>query len=259
MLDRTFEHGLGLFETFRTWNGQPTLLSMHIERLRRSAQELGLAVDPEQLPDARAVYSLVEANHASLPPGQDARLRLTLSGGCVDSSSSLWMTAGRLPPVSDAGAIIAGSFQITDDDPLSRHKTLNYWRKRIAHEQAVAAGFDDGLFVTADGLICETSRANIFLIEGGRLSTPAIDGPLLPGIMRSVVVARAALLDIVVEQSSIPLERIATADEAFLTNSVRGIIPIARLLDRQFPSPGPVTRRLWTEISQWLQSGGRSS
>ena len=42
VLDRTFEHGLGLFETFRTWNGHATLLDRHLDRLTRSAHELGL-------------------------------------------------------------------------------------------------------------------------------------------------------------------------------------------------------------------------
>src|SRR5271166_3903504 len=80
-LDRTFEHGLGLFETFRTWNGHPTLLDRHLERMERSAGELGLALDPKQLPDARAVEELIAASTSSLAAGDDARLRLTLSGG----------------------------------------------------------------------------------------------------------------------------------------------------------------------------------
>ena len=50
--DRTFEHGLGLFESFRTWNGHPTLLDRHLERLQNSARELGLPLEPGQLPDA---------------------------------------------------------------------------------------------------------------------------------------------------------------------------------------------------------------
>ena len=53
VLDRTFEHGLGLFETLRTWSGQPTLLPRHLDRLTRSAAELGLPHDREALPDAK--------------------------------------------------------------------------------------------------------------------------------------------------------------------------------------------------------------
>ena len=195
VLDRTFEHGLGLFETFRTWKGQPTLLERHLARIKRSAEELGLPLDPGQLPDSRVVFDLIAANRDSLNPSHDVRLRLTLSGGLATTPTSetvLWMTAGPLPPpVRESGVVITQTTQVTEDDLLARHKTLNYWRKRIAQAQAAATGSDDVLCRTPAGLICETSRANIFLVEGGRLSTPDLGGPLLPGVMRAVVLERA--------------------------------------------------------------------
>ena len=107
VLDRTFEHGLGLFETFRTWNGHPVLLDRHLERLRRSARELDLPLDDDDLPDARAVADLIEANRDSLAAGKDVRLRLTLSGGMATtppSLSVLWMTARPLSPPADNSA-----------------------------------------------------------------------------------------------------------------------------------------------------------
>ncbi len=75
VFDRTFEHGLGLFETFRTWNGHPSLLERHLERLWRSARELKLPLGAEALPDVRGVFELIEANRDSLAPRQDVRLR----------------------------------------------------------------------------------------------------------------------------------------------------------------------------------------
>jgi branched-chain amino acid aminotransferase/4-amino-4-deoxychorismate lyase len=52
------------------------------------------------------------------------------------------------------------------------------------------------------------------------------------------------------------MESLAGADEAFLTNSVRGMLPIARLINAELPAPGPVTRRLWSDIVSWLKRGG---
>jgi branched-chain amino acid aminotransferase len=260
VFDRAFEHGVGLFETFRTWNGHPVLLGRHLERIRRSARELDLPLDDDDLPDVRAVSDLIAANRDSLAPGQDVRLRLTLSGGVATtppSLSVLWMTAKPLlPPTRISGAVINLSMLVTTDDPLTRHKTLNYWRKRIAQAQAIQAGSDDVLCLTPDGLICETCRANVFLVKGRRLITPGLDGPLLPGVVRWVVLERARRLGIEVEEGPVPLERIATADEAFLTNSLWGILPIARLLDRELPAPGPATRQLWSDILPWLECGG---
>jgi branched-chain amino acid aminotransferase len=259
-LDRTFAHGLGLFETFRTWNGHATLMKWHVARVTKSAQALELHLDPADLPDARAVNELIEAFRGTVTSGLDVRLRITVSGGRADiagSKSLVWMTAGALPPSDHrSGAVITYEALVSPDDPLVRHKSLNYWRQRIAQAQAAANGTDDALYLTPAGLICETSRANIFLVESGRLYTPSTDGPLLPGVMRAAVIERAQSkgIDVVVEP--LPRHRIATASEAFLTNSVRGMLPIARLLDRELPAPGPVTGKLWADLLPWLESGG---
>jgi len=258
--DRTFEHGLGLFETFRTWNGHPTLLSRHVERMQRSAYELGLPLESGQLPDAQAVADLIEANRPSLPPGQDVRLRLTLSGALATtpaSGSVLWMTVGALPlPFHQRGAVVTQFIEVAAEDPLARHKTLNYWRKRIAHAQALAHGSDEVLCLSAERLILEATRSNIFLVEGRRLCTPGVDGALLPGVMRRLVLDRAARIGLEVEEGPLPLKRVGTAGEAFLTSSVRGMLPIARLMNAELPAPGPVTRQLWNDILPWLESGG---
>jgi branched-subunit amino acid aminotransferase/4-amino-4-deoxychorismate lyase len=260
VLDRTFEHGLGLFETFRTWNGHATLLGRHLERMCRSAGALGLDLDPSDLPDTSAVQRLSESS--GIADGRDIRLRVTLSGGLParsdgGSGATLWMTAGPLPqPPSGDGARILRSIIADPEDPLLRHKTLNYWRRRI--EQARAAGdhADEVLCVTPDGRICEGMRSNIFLVRSGRLITPRADGPLLDGIMRRVAIERARSCGIGVLEGAVTLDAIETADEAFLTNSVRGMLPIARLLHAELPAPGPVTQRLWGTVLPWLESGG---
>ena len=59
-----------------------------------------------------------------------------------------------------------------------------------------------------------------------------------------------------VTEEAFPIEHIATADEAFLTNSMRGIIPIAWLMEVRFPAPGPVAEALWSNTLNWLASGG---
>jgi branched-chain amino acid aminotransferase len=262
-LDRTFEHGLGLFETLRTWNGHATLLERHLKRLRQSARELGLPLEAAQLPDPSAVAALVAASGNLVAPGKDVRLRITLSGGRATepaSGSLLWMSAGPLPlERPGTGAVISTTLAVSRDDPLARHKTLNYWRRRLAHAEAVAAGCDDALCLTTNGLICEASRSNIFVVEGRRLCTPSLDGPVLPGVMRHLVLEWAEQAGLEVEETSLPVERIGSVDEAFLTNSVRGVVPIATLMGVEYPAPGPATQRLWNEILAWLERGGSTA
>lgn len=256
--DRTFEHGLGLFETFRTWEGHPTLLDRHLARLRASAGVLGLMVAVEELPDAEAVRRLAEACAGGQVPPRDLRLRIVLSGGSASERPVSWMTAGALPPSIPRGARIARAILTDPDDPLARHKTLNYWRRRIEQERAAAEGADEVLCVTPGGLVCEGTRSNVFLVRDGRLITPGADGPLLNGVMRRVVIERARGLGIGVEEGPVPTGVIDSADEAFLTNSVRGILPLAGLLSRGLPAPGPITQLVWDDVIAWLNSGGSS-
>jgi len=258
--DRTFEHGLGLFETLRTWDGHPTLLDRHLARLRRSARQLGLIIDPEDLPDASAVRRLKGVGPTA--GSGDVRLRIVLTGGVHGPSSdpeksTLWMSAGPLPPPTRTDGIrIVRSILADPDDPLARHKTLNYWRRRIELARAAAERADEVLCVTPDGRICEGTRSNVFLVRDGRLITPGTDGPLLEGIMRRVVIEHARQHGVDVVEGPVDLAAIDSADEAFLTNSVRGILPAARLLQAELPAPGPLTKRLWDAILPWLESGG---
>jgi branched-subunit amino acid aminotransferase/4-amino-4-deoxychorismate lyase len=261
VLDRNFEHGLGLFETLRTWNGHPTLLPRHLERMERSARELGLPLDPARLPDPTAVLALIGANRRAGGGPDDVRIRIVCSGGTTSSGdrvphSSIWMLAGMpVPAGAMRPAVIDETMLVTADDPLARHKTLNYWRKRIAHERASAAGADEVLCVTPDGLVCEGTRTNVFLLRNGRLMTPAAGGPLLPGVMRRVVLDYAPRIGLEVDEVPVPIDVLAAADEAFLTNSVHGMLPVSRLLGKLLPAPGPVTRRLSRGILARLKSG----
>jgi len=263
--DETFQHGLGLFETFRTWKGAPTLLPRHLERLQRSARDLDLNLRLEQLPHDDEVHELIAKNQSVAPDLEgDVRIRITLSGGRWTQGpplkrSTLWMTVGPLgAPAAHEAAVILGSIQVAPDDPLARYKTLNYWRKRLAWTRAIEEGADEVLCVTPEGLLCEGTRSNVFLVRDGRLFTPGTDGPLLPGIMRRVVLDHAGHLGLAVCEGRVPIDSLATADEAFLTSSVAGMLPVGRLLGRDLPAPGPVTQRLWSSILPWLESGGTS-
>ena len=263
VLDRTFEHGLGLFETLRTWDGHPVLLGRHLSRLAGAAAALGLPLVQSALPGPSDVAGLLLASEVE----GDAVLRITLTGGLSDSGgSTLWMRANPLPlPMPEAGATVAiGSWIASRADPLARFKTLNYWRRRMAFEQGRRSGFDEVLSATPDGSHWEGSRTNLFVVRGDTLITPTLDGPIVPGVMRAAVLERAEGLPLqVVSDGEISDETIRSAHEIFLTNSVRGMIPVARVLGPDGPlgsrwsgtAPGPWTDRLSIEVSGWLRRG----
>lgn len=256
--DRSLQHGLGLFETLRTWHGQPVLLDRHLTRLKRSAEQLGLGLEPEQMPEPADLIALIQASGLS----GDARLRLTLSAGPASRTpGQLWAEAGPLPPPPPSeGQILlqgpdpeAATWPVFASDPLARHKTLNYWGKRLAHEAAQALGNTESLSRTPDGRFWEGSRTNLFVVASGRLVTPPTTGPLLPGVMRAVVLERAHALGLPIEEPPLTLDDLLGADEWFLTNALRGMLPVARVRDQERVSPGPITARLQVELDTWLR------
>ena len=256
VLDRTFEHGLGLFETFRTWNGHATLLDRHLARMRRSAEALRLPLDPDALPDANAVAALREADgHAG-----DAMFRMTMSGGLSETTGSVvWMRSAPIPPPmgDHRGAVVlTGSALLDPSDPLARFKSLNYWKRKLAHEDARSRGGDEALMLGPPGDfegMFEGSRSNVFAVVGDALLSPRETAPILPGIMRSVVAGLAPRVGLqVIDSDGIALE---AADEVFLTNSVRGIVPVRRVDLREIPSPGPRTSRLQALLESELAMG----
>lgn len=254
VLDRTFEHGLGLFETLRTWNGHPTLLPRHLERLTHSAATLGIPLDPGALPAEDDVRSLALAEGRE----GDAMFRLTLSGGMSRAhGSTLWMRSFSLPPSVGEAGVVLGPARPARGDLLTHHKTLNYWPNRLMYEQARGEGFDECLTISPDGNIWEGSRSNLFVVEGNQLLTPPSSGPVLPGIMRELILEVAARLGLDVQEAPLGLfDRLFRPEEVFLSNSVREIMPVSAWGDARFPAPGPVTRRLWDEVRRRLESGG---
>ncbi|WP_435016876.1 aminotransferase class IV [Tundrisphaera sp. TA3] len=263
--DRTFEHGLGLFETARTWGGRPCLLEAHRARMLRSARELGMPIDPAAFPDARAVADLLAAE------GQagDRMLRITATGGEPGGPGPVvWMRSGPLPPGSPVGfvwendpwTVALDGWAVARDDATARHKMLNYWSRRTAFETARARGFHEVLSRTPDGAYWEGSRTSLFAVKGGCLLIPALDGPIVPGVMRGFVLEDASRLPGEVRDvPGISRDDLLASDEVFLANAVRGIIPV---VFRENPGPfvrGPWVGSIGQRVAQRLESGEDSS
>lgn len=235
--DRLCEHGLGLFETFRTWDGRAPLLDRHLARLRTSALALGIDLDPASLPDHAAVERLVMAHE--LP---DALIRLTVSAGRPPLLHPVvWLTAGPLPPPTawSGWRVVDAPWPVAIDDRLARHKTLNYWAKRMAHEYALSLGADEAIIRSPDGRIWEGSRTSLFVRQDRLLLTPPATGPIVAGVLRQVVIELADASGYVVREGEITDATIRAADEVFLTNSVRGLITVVEWSGRDYHGSRP--------------------
>ncbi len=187
----------------RVREGRIPLLERHLARLERSLRELDLARPSQDV--AALVQPFAETD--------DAVLRVEVRGGRAS------VTVRELPPLEPPAVITA-----PEPHRSYPHKTTERDCFVHAAERAVAAGADDALLVTPEGLVAEGTVWTLFWWEGDRLRTPALELGILPGIGRARVVELAPQ----VEEGRYPRAALA-GKSLFLTNAVRGVLPIAAL------------------------------
>jgi branched-chain amino acid aminotransferase len=265
--DRGFQLGDGVFETLRARAGRPTELAEHAARMRRSAA--GLAIDvPDDLEGllAAAIDELLVAEDLAGPDG-DASVRVTVSRGSFFGRGLLppdehpaptivvqaWPVAR--PPAAhlEVGLHLTPSSVRRDpENPLSALKTISRADYVYARVEARTAGADDALFLTTDGYLSEATSANLFVIRGGRggdaapeLATPSLACAILPGTTRDWILRWGAGAGLRPVEGLLTTRDLHEADEAFLSSSVAGILPVTRFDGAPIGAglPGPWTLR----------------
>jgi para-aminobenzoate synthetase/4-amino-4-deoxychorismate lyase len=112
-----------------------------------------------------------------------------------------------------------------------------------------AAG-EAGALITDEGEVLEAGWANVFAVRGGTLFTPPLDGRLLPGTTRAAVLELAAQNAIETSEQPLHPDDLLTAEETFLTGSIRGIEPALSLDGVELPGCGNLSHRLGAALRQ---------
>jgi len=247
--DLGFLYGYGLFETMRAHSGRIFRLEKHLERLLKSAKALSLPLDAFDL--KRACHDTLKANKL-----KEARIRLTVSLGEGEAAPDLprhpkptvLVTAARYVPLSDevyrkGYKAVVSTIDQDSQSPLSHLKSANYLNHILARREAKASGADEAILLNERGFLCEGSTSNIFLVSKKNLITPGEESGCLPGITRQVVIELAQGLGISLARREVRLEELLHADEAFLTNSIMELMPVAEVNGQRI-GRGKVTERL---------------
>jgi para-aminobenzoate synthetase / 4-amino-4-deoxychorismate lyase len=213
-------------------DGHPVELEAHLERLQTSLAELFPAHEPPPL---------------DLPAVGNGSLRLAVApgtGGELAVTTDWRPATGHFAPDSGGESSTEGlslrSRRVAGG--LGPHK----WADRRLLEEAEAALPDEAvlLIVGEDGTVLEASRANLFAVRGGILSTPPTDGRILPGITRMRVLEIAAALGVESHETSLSRDDLLAADEVFLSGSVRGIERASGLDGAPLGSAGDLSDRI---------------
>ncbi len=257
-LDRGFCYGDGLFETLRVLHGRAPLWHRHMQRLAEGCARLQLPP-----PDVDVLAQEVEKVSVGL---ECAIVRITITRGI--SARGYALPAETMPtrvvaafpfvpmPTNSYTSGIRVrwcSTRLALQPLLAGIKHLNRLEQVLARAEWNDAEIFEGLMCDTDGhLICATA-ANIFCVCEGRVITPDLSRCGIAGV------ARAALLDHFgdVEIRDLLPEELMHANEIFLCNSVRGILPVNCVADKSY-AVGSVTRELqkhW-RANGWMAQDG---
>jgi len=128
----------------------------------------------------------------------------------------------------------------------------NYLGGQLIKMEALANGYAEGIALGPGGMISEGSGQNVFIVQGGAVFTPPIDGTMLTGITRDTILTLARESGLPVMEKPLAREMLYAADEVFFTGTAAEVTPV-RSVDRITVGngkPGPITLQLQRQFLQ---------
>ena len=260
VFDHGFLFGEGIYETLRTYNGEPFLFDRHMRRLRTSAAMLDLPMPLSNDQIAARFDETMRAAGLGPAGGGEAYIRLLVTRGIGDLTYDLAATPEPSfvvivkPHVDPEPAVYEKGVKVAMVEVVRNHpdtvnpliKSNNLLNSALAMQEAARRGAFEGLMRNYRGELAEFSTANVFVVKDGVALTPPIDAGLLAGITREFLFEVGADAGIGVREQVLRDPDLFGADEVFLTSTTREIVPIVTVDDRTIANgrPGPVTNAL---------------
>jgi branched-chain amino acid aminotransferase len=246
----SLHYGGAVFEGirfYRTHDGWRAVFRLddHLERLMYSAGVMEMVCP----------FSVAELKEATLELIRRSGLSEGYIRPVVFQGDGLGLCADNLPV--HTGIIVLPWHQRTEPLQLIKSSLVrlhpasafmeakvagHYVNSRLAALEAKRAGADDGLLLDYKGSVAETSVANVFFINGGRVFTPA-RGSIFPGLTRSTVISLCAEQGIEVQEGRITLGGAFFSDAMFAAGTACEVLAVSRLGDKAYDIANPVLLR----------------
>ncbi len=248
--DRGYQFGDGIYEVIRTYRGVPFQLEAHVARLEQSAKAIELP-----LPCRTSEWSRYVGEGLRLAEYPECKVYIQLTRGVAPrdhlfpahASATVVMTVRNMPE-PDQSMYDAGVEVITVEDLRWGRcdiKTINLLPNVLARQLAREAGAFEAILVR-DGEVTEGAVSNVMMVRAGVLVTPPAGPRILSGVTRGVVLDLARKGGMAVEERTLTVDELRTAEEVFLTGTTVEVLPAVRV-DRApvgAGRPGELTRLL---------------
>ncbi|WP_181706887.1 aminotransferase class IV [Chthonobacter rhizosphaerae] len=251
LTDRGLTLADGLFETMTLFGGTVFRLDAHLDRLDHGLKVLGFSVERDRL-----YADIIRIAGHEPPDGAVLRLTVTRGPGArglappADPVPTVMLSLSgfRRELVFEPTTLFTSSIRRNDGSPLARLKSLQYLDNVLALREAVSKGAKDALMLNSQLRVACTTAANVFCIADGHLFTPPIRDGVLPGIIRSIVLAAAADLGLKPVEKSLTARDLVSSGTVFLTNSVRLVQPVTTIDNSRLAGDQPLVRAILDRV-----------
>jgi len=256
VFDSGFVLGDGVWEGLRVSNGHPAFLEQHLDRLYEGAKAIALDIGLDRDALTRAIYATLDAN--GMKDGVHVRLMVT-RGIKRTPYQDPRVTIGPativiipehkdpLPDTVERGlklftVHVRRGYPDVQDPKLNSHSKLNCITACI---QAYTAGADEGLMLDPHGFVATCNSTHFFIVRKGEVWT-STGQYCLGGITRGNVLATCRANGIPSFEKSFSLTDVYGAEEAFVTGTFAGVVPVHTIDGRTIGQGkrGPMVERL---------------
>ena len=256
IFDAGFVLGDGVWEGVRLHKGGLAFLDAHLDRLFAGARAIALDIGLTRAEIENALRSLLSANRMT----DGVHIRLMVTRGRKKTPNQDPRNALGQPTIAIVAEYKEPSAAVREnglnlftstirctpadmfDMRLNSHSRLNLV---IALTQAIAAGADEALMLDPNGFVSSCNATNFFFVADGEVRTSTGEY-CFNGITRSNIVDLCSENGIPVCLGNFTLHEAYAADEAFVTGTFGGVVPVRAIDGRKLavsPQDG-VTRRL---------------
>lgn len=261
VLTHTLHYGMGVFEgvrAYETQNGTAIFrLQDHTKRLFNSAKITGMHLPFTMEEINQAHIEVVKANKLAscyfrpMAFYGSNKLGVAPDQNDVQVIVAAWPWGAYLGEEGMQKGIRVQISSFTRHHPnitmIKAKANGNYMNSIMANTEATRNGYDEAIMLDSNGFVAEGSGENIFIVNDGKLYTPALDAAL-DGITRRTVMAIAADMNLTVTEKHITRDEVYCADEVFFTGTAAEVTPIREVDGRVIGCGSRGT--LTTEIQQ---------
>jgi branched-subunit amino acid aminotransferase/4-amino-4-deoxychorismate lyase len=227
-----FQYGFGVYENLKVRNRTVFFPEDHVERLKNSAQIIGLEHSFSETKILNWIRNLVKKEEQ-----ESFNIKMLLIGSSLKENAELWIIS--LNPFFPKPSYYSQGIEtvtVRAERAWPKAKTLSMLHSYLAYREAKRKEAYDAVLVDPNGIAVEGTRTNLFGIIGKTIVSPPRER-ILDGVTRKYVLRIAEKNGFLYEEKEFTVPELLKMDSAFLTSTSSKILPIRSIDGNAFKQP----------------------